>query len=128
MKLLISSKKDIEQHIMAATHKAEATTPPPPPSKSSKQPSSTILRNALRYTLSPDEYQKLQQSPSLRKSPLLRRAYADLVTAPDDYTAASVRAALRIFIASQAGLQLWGLLKAKLLARGREVGWVAFPA
>ena len=114
-----------------ATDGAEGAYPSPPASPARQQPS-IILRNALRYSLSPDEYDKLQKqfkshaSPSLRKRLPLRKSYSELVGLPEDYTTTTVRATIRIFIASQLGLELWEQVKTRLLARGRPVESVAY--
>ncbi|KAL9119775.1 MAG: hypothetical protein Q9187_003670 [Circinaria calcarea] len=82
-----------------------------------------ILLNTLRYTISAKEYQTLHhylitQSPR----PLRRRApqpskYAAVVKSQDEYNAATFRASLRVFIATQAGLKLWDIVSTQILRR-----------
>lgn len=98
-------------------------SPPPSPSRSTVDP---ILRNALRYTISAKEYKTLHQYLITRSpQPLRKRAppparIASILSANDDYNAAAIRASLRIFIASQTGLQLWELITTRILGRGKS--------
>jgi hypothetical protein len=81
-----------------------------------------IVRNAMRYTVSPREY-KLLHKYLISKSPALKRSvpgvgkYEAVVEATDDYNAAAFRAASRVFLASQAGLKLWDVIVEKILRK-----------
>ncbi|KAJ4316309.1 hypothetical protein N0V94_005518 [Neodidymelliopsis sp. IMI 364377] len=82
-----------------------------------------VLRNALRYTISPREYQLLHQyllsrAPAVKKRTINPRRYNAISKGPDDYGAAAVRASLRLGVATFAGLKTVELVKAKLLTRG----------
>ncbi|KAI9850780.1 MAG: hypothetical protein M1838_005113 [Thelocarpon superellum] len=85
-----------------------------------------VLRNTLRYTVSAKEYKSLHKY-LIARSPVLRRKapsvarYEAFVRSKSDYNPAAVRAAVRVFLASQAGLKLWELVSTKLLAKGRAV-------
>ncbi|KZF22890.1 hypothetical protein L228DRAFT_247303 [Xylona heveae TC161] len=102
-----------------------ASAPSPNPSASAGNPKvDPILRNALRYTVSAKEYELLHQYLLSRASAVRRRAprpprYESFVRSKDDYNAAAIRASLRVFFATQAGLKLWELITTKLIARGR---------
>ncbi|CZS89958.1 uncharacterized protein RCO7_02338 [Rhynchosporium graminicola] len=104
-------------------HKSNSKSNPRISAKSTADP---ILRNALRYTISAKEYETLH-SYILSRSKLLKRNTPSvsrvdkLVQRPgsDDYNAAAVRASLRVFVATSAGLKVWGLIKERFLgARG----------
>lgn len=96
------------------------TSPPSSPSKSKVDP---ILRNALRYTLSKEEYDALysyvrtRAPKSIQRRARHLRSYSAVVQKGDDYTASTVRASLRVFILSQAGLKVWDLISTHLLSR-----------
>jgi hypothetical protein len=81
-----------------------------------------IVRNAMRFTVSPREYKLLHKylisrSPALkRKAPGVGR-YESTVSDADDYNPAAFRAASRVFLASQAGLKLWDVIVDKVLRR-----------
>ncbi len=82
-----------------------------------------MLRNALRYTISPREYQLLHQyllsrAPAVKKRTINPRQYDAISKGSDDYTVAAVRASLRLGFATLAGLKTWELIKARLVARG----------
>jgi hypothetical protein len=82
-----------------------------------------IVRNALRYTLSPREYQLLHQhllsrAPAIRTRTPPPNKYAATVQARDDYNAAAVRAGLRFAVLAFSTLKAWDLVKARFLARG----------
>lgn len=82
-----------------------------------------IVRNALRYTLSPREYQLLHQyllsrAPAVRKRTLAPKKYDAIAKGGDDYNAAAIRASLRLAVVAFSGLKAWDLVKTKLLARG----------
>ena len=81
-----------------------------------------IVRNALRYTISPREYQLLHQyllsrAPAVRKRTLPPKKYDAIAKGGDDYNAAAVRASLRLALLTFSGLKAWDLVKTKLLAR-----------
>lgn len=91
---------------------------------SAKSTADPILRNALRYTISAKEYETLHKYIISRSKVLKRNAptvskVENLVERPgrDDYNAAAVRAALRVFVGSAAGLKVWGLVVERLLGR-----------
>lgn len=95
-----------------------------------KSTTDPVLRNALRYTISAKEYETLHKY-LLSRSKLLKRnsptvsQVGKLVERPgrDDFNAAAIRASLRIFLASAAGLKAWDLIKARLLGKGVSTGW-----
>ncbi|KAF2458056.1 hypothetical protein BDY21DRAFT_22447 [Lineolata rhizophorae] len=85
-----------------------------------------VLRNALRYTVSAKEYKLLHRylisrAPAVRRRTLQPRRYETVVTgsSADDYNAATVRAALRVFGSIYGGLKLWDLFTQKVLNRGK---------
>ncbi len=84
-----------------------------------------VLRNALRYTISPKEYETLHQylikrsPPSVRKRVPQPRRYNAIVKSKNDYNAAAVRASLRVFVGTATGLKVWDLIVTHILARGR---------
>lgn len=82
------------------------------------------MRNALRYTISAKEYETLHKYIISRSKVLKRNAptvarVEKLVERPgrDDYNAAAVRASLRVFMATAAGLKVWGLIKERVLGQ-----------
>ncbi|KAL8729069.1 MAG: hypothetical protein Q9166_004986 [cf. Caloplaca sp. 2 TL-2023] len=105
---------------MAST---EPYSSPPPSSIPSKV--DPILRNAVRYTISAKEYKTLHEYLITRSPPALRRRIPPPVRvdssskASNDYNAAAVRASLRVFIASQTGLQAWDLITTRILAKDK---------
>ncbi|KAM3086814.1 hypothetical protein ACMFMG_000936 [Clarireedia jacksonii] len=105
----------------------EPAKPPPRDRISAKSTADPILRNALRYTISAKEYETLHKYIISRSKVLKRNAptvtkVERLVEKPgrDDYNAAAVRGSLRLFLATSAGLKLWGLINEGLL--GKEKG------
>ncbi|MCJ1464809.1 hypothetical protein MMC07_003423 [Pseudocyphellaria aurata] len=84
-----------------------------------------ILRNALRYTISAKEYKTLHQYLIVRTPPAVRKRapqpprYSSIVQTNDDFNAAAVRASLRVFVASQTGLNLWDLIITHVIRRAR---------
>lgn len=81
-----------------------------------------ILRNALRYTISPREYAALHKY-ILSKSRALRRAApspgsVEKALQPrkgrDDYNAKAVRHALRVFTATWIGMKAWDAIMRRL--------------
>ena len=83
-----------------------------------------VLRNALRYTISADEYRTLHEyiikrSPqAVRRRTLQPGKYDAIVKSKDDYTAAAFRASLRFFVATQTALKLWDIVSLQLFQRG----------
>ena len=96
-------------------------SPPPSPVPSRADP---ILRNVLRYTVSAKEYKALHDYLITRSPPAVRRRapppaqVKSIAGASDEHNAAAIRASLRVFIASQTGLQIWDLITARLFRRG----------
>lgn len=90
------------------------------------QPIDTLTRNALRYSLSPREY-KLLHKYLIAKAPVVQKRvpqphkYEKSVKDTNDYNAAAIRASLRVFGTTLAGLKLWDLITAKMLSRGKEL-------
>ncbi|RDL41881.1 Uncharacterized protein BP5553_01860 [Venustampulla echinocandica] len=88
-----------------------------------------ILRNALRYTISPKEYETLHKfiisrSKVLKKNAPTVAKVEKLLERPgrDDHNAAAVRASLRLFLATGAGLKAWGAISERLLGRDKIHG------
>jgi hypothetical protein len=93
---------------------------------SAKSTADPILRNALRYTISAKEYETLHKYIISRSKVLRRNAptvakVEKLVERPgrDDYNAAAVRASLRIFFATSAGLKAWAVLSESVFGKER---------
>jgi hypothetical protein len=91
---------------------------------SAKSTADPILRNALRYTISAKEYETLHKYIISRSKVLKRNAptvakVEKLVERPgrDDYNAAAVRASLRIFFATSAGLKAWAVLSERVFGK-----------
>jgi hypothetical protein len=83
-----------------------------------------ILRNAMRYSLSPREYQLLHKyllarTPVVRKSAPEPVRYEGVVEKSDDYNASAVRASLRVFASAYAGLKLYEIVAAKIFGGAR---------
>lgn len=89
----------------------------------SKRPLDPITRTALRYTISPREYELVHRylisrapQPVQKRTPNPPR-YEKITrseTEGGDYSVAAVRSALRVFIATYAGLKGWDLVLQKL--------------
>ncbi|KAF1999986.1 hypothetical protein P154DRAFT_492430 [Amniculicola lignicola CBS 123094] len=82
-----------------------------------------VSRIALRYTLSPAEYQLLHQyllsrAPVVRKRTISPKKFNDITKGSDDYNAAAIRASLRLAVATFSGLKAWELITTKVLSRG----------
>lgn len=103
---------------------AAAMASSPGPSSASKPASvDPVLRNTLRYTISAREYATLHKY-ILSRSKTLRRAAptpasVDKALRPqqegaDDYNAKAVRHALRIFLATMAGIKGWEAISKRL--------------
>lgn len=90
----------------------------------SKAAIDVTLRNTLRYTISAKEYESLHRyiisrSKILKKNAPTVPQVEKLVERPgrDDFNAAAVRASLRVFIATAAGLKVWAAITEKILKR-----------
>jgi hypothetical protein len=95
---------------------------PPPSSTAKAERIDPILRNAIRYTVSPREYQLLHQyllskAPVVRKRSPLPRRYEAVSKGSDDYNAAAIRASLRLAVVTFTGLKAWELITTKGLTR-----------
>lgn len=96
----------------------------PPPTPVQVDP---ILRNALRYTISAKEYQTLHQYLISRAPPVIRqhappppKFHSVVHAGGDDSRVSAVRASLRVFIATQAGLGVWDQINTYLVGRGQS--------
>lgn len=109
----------------------------PPSSSSSKSSSSTgsfrgkpidpITRTALRYTISPREYELLHaylisRAPTkIQKQTPEPKRYEKIVKSQGgesgDYNAASLRAAIRVFVAAYTGLKAYEVVIEKVTSR-----------
>lgn len=99
----------------------------------SKRPIDPITRTALRYTISPREYELLHQYLISRapervqaKTPRPQR-YAKITKGTSetgDYNVASLRAALRVFVAAYTGLKGWNVVSKQLASRRGGVQYV----
>lgn len=98
--------------------------PSPPPSPAKKI--DPILRNALRYTISAKEYETLHQYLISRGPPAIQRRapqpprYSSIVQSKNDFNVAAIRAAFRIFVATQTGLKIWDLIKIYVLGSRKQ--------
>jgi hypothetical protein len=108
---------------------------PDPKSIPANDPSiDPILRNTLRYTISAKEYKLLHDYLISRSpSPLKKRApqptnYEAVVKSRDDYNAAAIRAALRVFLATGTGLKLWDIVMGQLMGKGKPKKYVPCAA
>ncbi|KAF1813053.1 hypothetical protein P152DRAFT_435473 [Eremomyces bilateralis CBS 781.70] len=93
-----------------------------------------ITRNALRYTISPKEYGLLHQYLLSRAPPTVRKRvprppnYEAIVKSMDDYNAAAVRAALRVFGVTIGGLKLFQFIMGRVMSRrGITVPYATLP-
>jgi len=90
------------------------------------------LRIALRYSLSPSEYQLLHKhlivhAPAVRRRALPPASYERLVHAAgdDDYNASTFRIGLRLFASAYAALRLWEFVARRLYApKGKPLPYV----
>jgi hypothetical protein len=103
----------------SSTDPSREAPPPPPKATASTDP---ILRNALRYTVSADEYATLHRY-ILSRSRALRRVApspgsVDKALRPrkgrDDYNARAVRHALRVFAATWLGMKGWDTVERRM--------------
>lgn len=105
---------------------AHGSPKPPRDRLTAKSTTDPVLRNALRYTISAKEYQTLHKY-IISRSKLLKRntpsvsQVEKLVDRPgrDDHNAAAVRASLRVFFATAAGLKAWSIISERLWGGGR---------
>lgn len=98
------------------------------PHISAKSTADPILRNALRYSISAKEYETLHKYIISRSKVLKRNAptvarVEKLVerSGRDDYNASAVRASLRVFMATAAGLKVWEIVKERVF-KGASAG------
>jgi hypothetical protein len=91
-----------------------------------KRPIDPITRTALRYTISPREYELLHQylisrAPEQvqKKTPNPARYEKITKSASDtgDYNVATSRAALRLFAGTYTGLKVWDVVSQQLASR-----------
>ncbi|OQO10880.1 hypothetical protein B0A48_04181 [Cryoendolithus antarcticus] len=92
----------------------------------SKRPLDPITRTALRYTISPREYELLHQYLISRAPERVQKQtpnpprYEKITrstSAAGDHNAASLRAVLRVFVAAYTGLKGWEIVLGKLAGR-----------
>ena len=106
----------------------DASTPPSAPPRQARM-ESIVLRNALRYTISEKEYRVFHEylithSPkAVRRKALPPSKYKSVVRSNDDFNASAIRASLRVFVASQAGLKAWDLIKDYLFTKREHRKW-----
>ncbi|KAF4553617.1 Hypothetical protein D9617_6g093480 [Elsinoe fawcettii] len=95
-------------------------------SSSSKRPLDPVLRNALRYTVSPKEYEVLHnyllsRAPeTVKKRAPQPKKYEAMIRNGSEYNSTSIRAALRVFIAVYTGFKGWEIITQKLLRRRQQ--------
>lgn len=101
---------------------------PPRERLTAKSTADPILKNALRYTISAKEYQTLHKYIISRSKLLKRNALSvsqveKLVDRPgrDDHNAAAIRASLRVFLATAAGLKAWSIIRERIFG-GTQAG------
>ncbi|KAF2673556.1 hypothetical protein BT63DRAFT_159864 [Microthyrium microscopicum] len=99
---------------------------------SSGKPMDPVTLNAMRYSLSPKEYQLLHKyllarTPVVQKKAPPPAKYERVVESSDDFNASTVRIALRLFGASYGGLKLWETLAPMIFARGKTLPVVKKP-
>jgi hypothetical protein len=99
---------------------------PPRDRLTAKSTTDPVLRNALRYTISAKEYQTLHKYIISRSKVLKRNTPSvsqveKLVERPgrDDHNAAAVRASIRVFLATAAGLKAWSIISDRLFHSSR---------
>ena len=91
-----------------------------------KSTTDPVLRNALRYTISAKEYQALHKY-IISRSKILKRNTPSVSqveklverSGRDDHNAAAVRASLRVFLATAAGLKAWSVISERLFGGPR---------
>lgn len=117
--ILIDRPRIINRHEAMSSSTDPSREAPPPKATASTDP---ILRNALRYTVSADEYATLHKY-ILSRSRALRRVApspggVDRALRPrkgrDDYNARAVRHALRVFAATWLGMKGWDTVERRM--------------
>ncbi|PGH13668.1 hypothetical protein AJ79_03517 [Helicocarpus griseus UAMH5409] len=99
---------------------SRADSEPQPGSPKSVHP---IIRNALRISLSASEYKSLHERlikrlpPAVQDRALHPHAFREIVKSPDRYNEAAIRASLRVFLATGAGMKLFAYITQKLASR-----------
>ncbi|PSK42246.1 hypothetical protein B9Z65_4160 [Elsinoe australis] len=105
---------------------SESSSTPSSQSSGSKRPLDPVFRNALRYTVSPREYELLHNyllskapAPVKKRAPQPKR-YEAMIRNGSEYNSASIRASLRVFVAIYTGFKGWEMISEKLLPRRRQ--------
>ncbi|KAF2225501.1 hypothetical protein BDZ85DRAFT_231329 [Elsinoe ampelina] len=102
-------------------------------SSSSKRPLDPVFRNALRYTVSPKEYELLHnyllsRAPAtVKKRAPQPKKYEAMMRHGGEYNSASIRAAIRVFIAVYTGFKGWEVISEKLLRRRQQAAGATAP-
>ena len=95
----------------------------------SKRPLDPITRTALRYTISPREYELLHQYLISRAPEQVRKRtpnpprYENITktgSESGDYNVSAVRAAYRVFVGTYVGLKSWEVIMGKFTNRRGE--------
>jgi hypothetical protein len=91
----------------------------------SGKPMDPIVRNAMRYSLSAREYQLLHKYLISRSTAVKVRVpqpakFDRAVKEADDYNAAAVRAAFRVFLSSYTALKIWESVSARVFGGGKK--------
>ncbi|PNS15871.1 hypothetical protein CAC42_7977 [Sphaceloma murrayae] len=108
---------------MSSAPSEPASNPSSSSSSGSKRSLDPVFRNALRYTVSPREYELLHgyllsRAPEQVKKRAPRpKSYAAMVKSGGEYNSDSIRAALRAFVAVYTGFKSWDLISQRLLRR-----------
>ena len=101
----------------------DPSSSPPSPSRRKFDP---ILRNALYYTITKEEYKTLTEYLQTRAPQAIQtktvslQACDSLLPEGGDYNAAAVRASLRVFLFSNIGLNTWDFIIKRILSKGRR--------
>lgn len=112
---------------MASSSGVAPSSSSSPKSPTAKSTADIITRNTLRYTISAKEYESLHKYIISRSKVLKRNApsvakvekLVERQGRGDDYNAAAVRASLRVFLATSAGLKAWAVIKQRFLGGQR---------
>lgn len=115
----------LAHNIYSSTMSSSSSDPPKANEKriSAKAAVDPILQNALRYTISAKEYETLHKYIISRSKVLKRNAPSvakveKLVvdrSGRGDFNVAAIRASLRLFLVTTAGLKAWEVVKVRLL-------------
>ncbi|KAK4542615.1 hypothetical protein LTR36_006663 [Oleoguttula mirabilis] len=98
---------------------------------SSKRPLDPLTRTALRYTISPREYELLHEYLISRAPPQIKKRTPDPPryekitksgSESGDYNVSAVRAAFRVFVAAYVGLKGWEVVTEKIASRQGGAG------